>query len=157
MQKKFLLILLGICMLALGACAKPALETTTQDAGLLFTNAYTAMEPQLPEMMEIPEDMILDYYGIEPADYTASLVRISVDNMLADEIVLMEGVDDAAADRIEAMLNERLQAKADEAESYSPEQFAIIEKCAVVRDGQSVALLVSADHQSMADAFMARS
>ncbi len=157
MQKKMFFILLTACALCLSACAAPALETTTQDAGILFNNAYTAMEPKLPEMMEIPENMVLDYYGIEPADYTASLVRISVDNMLADEVVMMEGVDAAAADRIEGMLKERLQAKADEAENYSPEQFAIIGKCGVVRDNQSVALLVSADYDALVDAFMARS
>lgn len=157
MQKKSLSLLLTVCALCLCACAKPALETTTQDAGILFNNAYTAMEPNLPEMMEIPEDMILDYYGIEPADYTASLVRISVDNMLADEVVMMEASDEAAAERIEGLLKERLQAKAGEAENYSPEQFAIISKCGVVRDGQSVALLVSADYQVLVDAFAARS
>ena len=156
MQKKMICILMALGLLLLCGCSKPALSTSTEDAGLQFVNAYTKMEPKLPEMMEIPEDMILDYYGIEPADYTASLVRISVDNMLADEVVMMQGADAAAADRIEAMLKGRLQAKADEAESYSPEQYAIIEKCGVIRDGDAVALLVNADYSGLADAFKAR-
>lgn len=157
MRKKNFMLLLLACALCLCACAKPALETSTLDEGVRFANAYARMEPQLPEMMELPEDMLLDYYGIEPSDYLASLVRVSVDNMLADEVVMLHGADSAAADRIEDMLNARLQAKADEAQGYSPEQYAIIKKCAVTRDGDCVALLVSADHSSLLQAFMERS
>ena len=145
----FLCILLLSCLFY--GCSKAATSSATapEDMQSRFQSAYDQMQPQLPEMMEIPPEMVTDYYGIERDDYKAGIFMISLDNMLADEVVMLQAIDSAAADRIETMLNERLQAKADEAESYSPEQYAIITGCKVLRNGETLSLLVSADYSGM--------
>lgn len=99
----------------------------------------------MPELMAVPEDLILDFYGLAKEDYSDAVFYISVDNLRADEIVIVKAVDEGAAARVKTILENRLQSKKDQAEGYSPEQFAIIEKCGVRVDGLTVAMLVSPD------------
>ncbi len=153
MKKKISILLIALLSFSLAACSSAPANAPAADMGERFLSAYGKIEAQLPEMMEIPEDMISDYYGIDPEDYSASLFRISIDNMLADEVIMLQAKDEDAASRIEEMLNERLNAKAGEAESYSPEQYAVITACKVFRDGTTLAMIVSPEHSEMLSAF----
>jgi len=105
------------------------------------------------ELMEVPSDMLLDYYGIDTADVSEGIYYISLDNMLADEFVILVAANEDAADRLEEKLQARLERKLDEAEGYSPEQAAIIEKCSVLRDKNYVSLIVSPDFDAIAQAY----
>lgn len=136
--------------------AVPSESEEPSDQSVGFEALYQKMLDAeiLPEMMEFPESMVLDFYGIDPADYTEAVFYQSFDSMLADEVVLVNAVDDAAADRVEEMLNVRLEAKAEEAKGYSPEQFAIIEKCSVIRDGMNVIMIVSPKKDVLVEIFM---
>ena len=73
--------------------------------------------------------------------------------MLADEFVILVAANEDAADRLEEKLQARLERKLDEAEGYSPEQAAIIEKCSVLRDKNYVSLIVSPDFDAIAQAY----
>lgn len=181
MKKTILCLILALCFL-LSACASvpvtdepvaeqpsdAAVQTPAENApeqvpsepaatveAPVFKYLYDEMlaAEVLPEMMEFPESMVLDFYGIEEADYDQAIFYQSYDSMLADEVVLISAVDDAAASRVEEMLNARLEAKAEEAKGYSPEQFAIIEKCSVVREGEFVALIVSPEKDTLVEIF----
>lgn len=134
--------------------AEPSEPAATVEAPVLkFIYADMTNTSLLPEMMEFPESMVMDFYGIDAADYSDAIFYQSYDSMLADEVVLICAVDDAAAARVEEMLNARLDAKAEEAKGYSPEQFAIIEKCSVVRSGLNVALIVSPEKDTLVEIF----
>lgn len=135
---------------------EPSDTSEPSDQSVGFEALYQKMLDAeiLPEMMEFPESMVLDFYGIDPADYTEAVFYQSFDSMLADEVVLVNAMDDAAADRVEEMLNVRLEAKAEEAKGYSPEQFAIIEKCSVIRDGMNVIMIVSPKKDVLVEIFM---
>ena len=176
MKKMVLCLILALCFL-LSACASaPATEQPTEPAVETPAESEPAETPSepaatieapvfkyiydemlaanvLPEMMEFPESMVLDFYGIEEADYDQAIFYQSYDSMLADEVVLISAVDDTAASHVEEMLNARLEAKAEEAKGYSPEQFAIIEKCSVVREGEFIALIVSPEKDTLIEIF----
>ncbi len=121
-----------------------------------FAPLYQQMQDLgvLPEMLPLPDTMVTDFYGIDHADYTDGLYYLSYDSLLADEVVLVEATDDAAAKRIEQALENRLSVKAYEAESYAPEQHAVIQRCAVRRNGLSVALIVSPSFEALTELFM---
>lgn len=155
MNKKYVLSVYVIIILSLflSACGATPASSVSVDRGAQFVQAYEQMEGKLPEMMEMPEDTVLDFYGIDPAEYSAALFRLSVDNMLADEVILIQAKDEPSATHIEEMLNGRLQAKAEEAESYSPDQYAIISKCSVYRDGLTLAMIVNANAEEMLTVF----
>jgi len=107
--------------------------------------AYEAVmgAAEKPDLFAAPEDVIGDYYGISASDYAEAVFMLSVDSLLADEVVIVLAAGEGEAEKVAARLEKRLKNKAEEARSYSPEQFAIIEKCTVTRDGLWVAMLVS--------------
>ena len=135
---------------------------TINEAGGPSTPAFIAIaldavlaSAKTPEMFDAPDSIVLDYYGISATDFDDAVFMMSVDSLLADEIVIVCGVDSEAAEKIEQRLQNRLKTKADEARSYSPEQYAIIDKCEVTREGRWVAMLVSPEADKMREAFLA--
>ena len=123
-------------------------QTAAPDAGTAAESplkaVYRDMDASglMPEMMELPETMALDLFGFDSSYYSDAVFYLSYDSMLADEVVLVAANDEAAADFVEEMLFARLEAKAEEAQGYSPEQYAIITACSVYRNGNIVALIV---------------
>ena len=57
--------------------------------------------------------------------------------------MLIRARDEAAAQRILPLLEGRMQAKAEEAENYSPQQYAIIKEGQILSQGRDLALIVS--------------
>lgn len=127
-------------LLLLAGCAAPAQPRDLQ-------MVYTAMEKAavLPAMVVVPEGLVPDFYGIEPGWYEQALFMVSADSLLADEVVLIRARDQAAAKDILGMLEARMQAKAEEAQTYSPKQYAIIKQGQLLSSGLELALIVSPD------------
>ncbi len=134
-------LLLLAAALTLAGCGQKALK----EGSLAEIYADMRKENVLPPMIVVDADTAYDFYGIAPADYTESVMYIAEDSMRADEVLLFRAKDDEAAARIKAMLGERLTAKGNEAKSYSPEQYAIIQRGKLIVNGRSLALIVSPD------------
>jgi len=147
MKKILSLGLMLIMALSLAACSATAKPTATA-APVVLSDIYTEMtqKAKLPAMQAVTGSMILDYYGIAAADIKQSTVYISQSSILADEIAMFEAVDSDAAARIKQKLDARHDSKAEEANNYSPEQYAVIMKCPVVQNGNFVSLLVASDN-----------
>ena len=135
------LLAMALALLLLSGCAAPKKKTETID----LKTVYQAMEKTgaLPDMTAVPENMLLDFYGIDPAWCAEALFMVSADSLLADEVVLIRAKDEAAAKRILPFLESRMQAKAEEAQNYSPEQYAIIKQGRILSQGVEMALIVS--------------
>ena len=155
-MKKSLFILVLVLMLALAGCSEAAApKESTAAAGpvvLRMQELYESMTAlnNMPEMLLLDPDMQLNFCGIDAADCLQSVVAICADSLRADEIWLIEAADDAALEKIQNLAQVRLTAKAEEAEGYSPEQYAVIQKAQQMTDGNYFILLVSPD----ADALM---
>lgn len=108
----------------------------------------------LPDMTPVQKDIVLDSYGFDSEDYTEAVFYQSSDNSLPDEVVLVTANDEEKAEEIEEMLYTRLNTKAEEAQSHSPEHYIIITSCVVERNGSQVALIVSADSEKLTDIYL---
>ncbi|MBQ8135803.1 MAG: DUF4358 domain-containing protein, partial [Clostridia bacterium] len=106
---------------------------------------YSAMENTgvLPSMIPMTADELYDLTGIAPEDYADASCHEAADGLIADEVLLFTAADSEAAKRIEDALRARLDSKAAEAEGYSPEQYAVIKKGLVLRNGLELCLIVS--------------
>ncbi len=125
-----------ICLAACGETAPAA-----PDMGGLFRQ-MTALEG-MPEMLEVPPEKAVNFYGIAPEDCVQELTAVCRDSLRADELWLIEAVDEAAAERIAALAQARLEQKGSELESYSPEQYAVVQSAELIRSGNCVVLIVS--------------
>ena len=153
-MKKILLGILSVCLLlSLAACGGEAKEAKTMDLEKTYEKLTQAAE--LPAMLELPEDLILDLCGIKSENVNQCKVLICEDSLRTDEIWLIEAKDEAGAQSIEELAQKRLKAKGEESITYSPEQYAVVEKAQLIRTGRFVALLVSPDVAALAQAFRA--
>ena len=105
-------------------------------------NAISAAE-DFPEMISVPENRLGYMFGIEQKDYTQAMIAVSADSLRADEIWLIEAVDEAAARRMEEFAKIRLAQKEEETRSYAPEQYRIVQEAKLELNGLRLIMIVS--------------
>ncbi len=94
-------------------------------------------------------DDLNTYYNIDTADVKQFAAEMDSTNDAPQEIVLVEAVDSAAADRIEQSLTTRYNSIYQTYSSYSPEQLDMVKGCKVTKDGNFVSLIVANDAEGM--------
>ena len=149
-----LLICLGM-LLTLAACAGGGKTEAPQEIDLEKIWAKISDKIQIPPMLDLPEDLMLDLCGIRADNITSAKVLICEDSLRTDEVWLIEAKDEASAKDIEKLAQNRLKAKGEESITYSPEQYAVVEKAELVVTGKYVVLFVSPDSGEMAEMFRA--
>lgn len=159
-MKKLLCALLAcLMMLSLAACGtnptdKPSDPTDPGHsfADMTVAEIYTAITDgvSMPEMLLLDHDMMLDLVGVNTANCTQAAVYICGDGLRTDEIWLLKAADEAALAGLKSLVEARLDAKAAESETYSPEQYAIVQKAQVITHGLYLALIVSPDVAALA-------
>ena len=150
MKKLISLFLLLSLLLTMAACGKKE-ETKNLDLKAL----YDGYSQYLPEMFYPDEATLLNFLGIRTEDCSAYQVAVCAEGMRADEIWLIEAKDEAALERLQKLAQTRIQAKLDETQSYVPDQYAIVEKAALLTNGRYLALLISPEVDTLKASFEA--
>ena len=109
--------------------------------------------PDMPAMIELPEDKALDFLGLDYSKCVQALAAICAVNIQADEIWLVEAKDGSTAAEIEELARSRVEQRMEEFKGYSPEQYKVLEGAAILREGNYVVLLVSQDTEALKAAF----
>ena len=148
-----LALLMAFSLMACGDKTEDTTPTIKQD--LKMTDVYDKMSAtvELPEMLQLQESMMLDYCGVDAAKTKQAVVQICADSLRTDEIWLLEAVDEAAAKDLVDAANERLRKKGEESITYSPEQYAVVQKAQLIQAGNYVVLIVSPDADTLAATF----
>lgn len=159
MKKMICTLLACLLTLNLAACIS-APDTTTGDSGLEtldMAKVYTDITKgvDMPEMILLDADTTLDLTGVQAENCKQCVVYICADGLRTDEIWLIEAADDAAMAGLRSLVDARLEAKAAESKTYSPEQYAIVQAAQTFYYGQYLALLVSPEVETLADNFSA--
>ena len=152
MKKAFALIMTLALLLSLAACgseAAPAAEPIDLNA------VYESMQETLPDMFVIDETTMLNFLGIQADDCLQVIAAVSNDGLRADEVWLIEAADEAALERLQKLAETRLTAKEDETITYSPDQYAIVEKAVLMTEGNYLVFLVSPDVDTLKATFEA--
>lgn len=164
MKKICLFLLIAALLLSVTACgdtATEATETTAQSADSAAVPAasvdmqtlYDTMVSQMPEMILLNEAMMLNFCGIAAEDCTQAVVATCADGLRTDELWLIEAADEAALENLKALAETRLKQKGEESISYSPEQYAVVEKAQVITSGLYLAVIVSPDVDALAETY----
>lgn len=152
MLKKLSVILCAAALsVSLVACGGEA----SQNADLNAVMSQITEQVTLDGMMDYTVDDLKAAFGIDAADVKQCVAKVASDGLTADEIIMIEATDSSSAERIKDKLQSHYQAKANENISYNPEQYAMISKCSVERNGNFVTLFLSPDAEKMTAAFEA--
>lgn len=153
MKRLYAVIALILCALLISACGGGAAEQKTVELAPLYDSMTAGAD--IPEMVLVPENRIERAFGISGEDCSQLVVAVCADGVRADEIWLVEAVDEAAADRIEQLAADRVEQRKEEMENYLPDQYALLCEAQLIREGRYVALIVSPDAKGMAETFRA--
>lgn len=153
-MKRFLLIFLTAAMLlSLAACGGENKSKAPEEMDMEKVYTTLSSSVQLPEMLELDAGLMLDYCGIRAEDVLQAKVLICADSLRTDEIWLIEAKDETAAKTIMDLAKNRLEKKGEESITYSPQQYAVVEKAELLQQGRFIALLVSPDSAQLAKLF----
>ena len=146
-MKKCIAGLLALVLL-LSGCG--AAEEKKENAPLDVAALYTQLEAVgVPQMLALDANMQLDLYGIRAEDVKQAKVAVASDGLLADEIWLLEAIDEETAQSIKELAEGRIRQKDRESVTYSPEQNAIVKKAVVAAEGCFVYLICSPNVDQM--------
>ncbi len=151
-----LALLMAFSLLACGGNSENGGETTPPTVKELeMDSVYSKMADavQMPEMLQLEAGMMLDYCGIDSAKTKQAVVQICADSLRTDEIWLLEAVDETAAKELMDAANNRLKKKGEESVTYSPEQYAVVQKAQLLQAGNYVVLIVSPDVDALTATF----
>ena len=153
MKRTKYVLILSLCLLLTACGPKPA-ETAALDldyiADTLFVSGYfplplEAQDPELvPGLLNLYEDRIeANPEDIAQARYTMSL------GMVADQFLLLEGTDEAAAGRLEQALTTYAEDQKSAYEFYAPDQAARMDDPVVERQGNYLLFAVGSDRDEL--------
>lgn len=153
-MKKAIALLLMITLMMLSACDAGTPAASQEDVTADTVDLSAVMQDirsktELPEMMDLTDDNLLDYFGIDPqwvSDYAAC---INANGYEKDEIILLRAADEEALSRLQDALMESLNNAAAEMENYLPDQYALIQSSQVRHSGLYVWLFISNQSDKM--------
>lgn len=161
-MKKLLVIFLTLITVAsLAACGdNSGSDANSDESGVtLTTSEFISVQPVMDKIKAenlLPEDYItlttddlIDYYGIE-SDWVVESSVIQNSSGYQDEIIIIHASNPSA---VKSALEEHLEYQKNEMRDYSPEQFAILEKCKVEAKGNYIALFISENAARMSEIF----
>ena len=151
MKRTIALICAVLMIVALCGCSK---NDTASAKPLSEVYDEIKASVTLPDVVELSDVSKLDrYYGIaadEVADFAGC---ISSSGTEQTEITLIKAADQAAAEKIKGILDNKYESKLNENRDYNPEQAAMIEKCKVELNGLYVTMIVSPDAEQITGIF----
>lgn len=159
MKKLLVLCMAAVMAFSLFGCGeKPDNSKSDETEGSTAELAELNMEQvyeklAIQGMIKLEEGMILNLCGVAAEDVNQAVVAICEDSLKTDEIWLMEAKDANAAKKIVEAANNRLETKGAESVTYSPEQYAVVQKAKLLQKGNYIALIVSPDVDALAEAF----
>lgn len=111
--------------------------------------AEIAQKVELVSPVEMDDEFISNYYGIEPDTLEEYVFSMSEEATSAETVVIMKVKDDAAVSDLETALNTVIDEKRAEMENYLPEQFEIVDKSSVSSKGNYVWLVISQNQDAI--------
>lgn len=150
MKKLTCMLLAAVLLLTLTACGGAAPAQTTEAAPVDLQELFNSMADKLPGMVAMDDAMMMNFCGIDPEKCTQAVTAIAGAGMLTDEIWLIEAVDESAVDEIEELASTRLRMKAEETESYAPDQYEVVKEAKTIRSGKFFALIVTPEVEAVA-------
>lgn len=146
-MKRTWIWLLSLCLLfSLTGCQKQA-ETPDVDLTAVREAMLEAQNTDDPYLLET--DALLNLYGISSEDVAQSASFVTMSGTFPDEIILVQAVDDKAAERVTASLEARLNEVKIQSQTYDPDNYKAAQACKVETNGLYVSLILSPDQEAL--------
>ncbi|MBQ7541609.1 MAG: DUF4358 domain-containing protein [Clostridia bacterium] len=159
MKKTIALILFAVLLLSAAGCGNastaPAESTSAAvveegepiPLDTVLTEILDTVE--LPDMMKLTIDDLMDFFGLESAWYKDAAACVNANGYEKEEVILVHAASAQDVQSITECLQTSLKNAATEMQNYLPEQYAMIQKCSVQSKGLYVWLFISDANDQM--------
>lgn len=144
MKKTVAILLAIVCLAALLTGCGGSKKTMEPRA---FVDDVLANANFADSLNQLSDDVVAQYYGVDSADYT-SAIAYGGTAATAEQIVVFEAKDSAAAERILSALQTFVAEKVEAYKSYGPAAAMSLENAPVKIIGNCVVAVVCADSDS---------
>ncbi len=144
MKKTVAILLAIVCLAALLTGCGGSKKTMEPRA---FVDDVLANANFADSLNQLSDDVVAQYYGVDSADYT-SAIAYGGTAATAEQIVVFEAKDSAAAERILSALQTFVAEKIEAYKSYGPAAAMSLENAPVKIIGNCVVAVVCADSDS---------
>ena len=128
-------------------------QQKTADLDVKAVMADMLEQYPIQDGMELSESDLLNFYGIQAEQVDDFAASLAADGITANEIVLVKAKDEDSAAEVETKLQNRLDARRNELNGYLPDQYEIVEKSEVKRDGVYVRLIISPQQDALVELY----
>lgn len=130
-------------------------DMTSGVEGVDLSQVRTAIieELAIEEPFMLETDSLLDLYGIGAESVKQSASFVTMSGTFPDEVILIEAVDEGAADTIEGCLQTRLDEVMIQSQTYDAENYALAQECEITRTGLFVTLILSPYHEEITEIY----
>ena len=153
MKRISLFLLALILVVIVSACAPKAPE-----ADVNFNAVISEIERSVgfvDHMVDMTASDIQLLYGIQGSEILQYAGKYNDSGVLADEVILLEAVDEATAADVRDRVQLRYDSKAAEMKDYLPQEYSKLTACEVVQTGRFVSMFIASDAQAMRDIYNA--
>lgn len=155
MKKLIALFLSMLLVLSFSGCGSSSSVETEPAEPVNLAELYEGFSATLPSMFLADADTMMNFMGICTEDCTQAVVALCADGLRTDEVWLLEAKSEDALTKLKQLAENRIQAKADETVSYSPDQYKVVEKAELLVHDLYLALLISPDVDALKAEFEA--
>ena len=153
MKRLWMIVSVMLLAVLLFGCGQAASDAASSAEPVDLSALRESIEAVYPKMMEAEGDIRLNFLGIRDEDCAQCITLLCDDGMRTDELWLIEAADDEAMERLTALAQQRMEAKAQETESYAPDQYEIVKQGKVLSSGRYLALIVTPEAEAAAEIF----
>ena len=99
--------------------------------------------------MDLDADAISSLYGIETSDMVQAVGFVVMEGTFPHEAVMVEAKNADAAVRVETLLKAKHTSFVEQSRGYDAENYALAQKCKVVRNGNYISMFLTPDYEDM--------
>ena len=153
MKKIVCLLLSMVMLLSLAACGGKDSDNSPKELNLAETYTTITQNVQMPGMMQLDSELMLDMFGIRSEHCKQAVVYLCENSLQADEIWMIEAKDAAALETLKGLAQSRIDQKDAESITYSPAQNEVVKKAQIIVTGNYLVMICSPDVETIAAAF----
>ena len=99
--------------------------------------------------MDLDAGAISSLYGIESGDMAQATGFVVMEGTFPHEAVMVEAKNADAAQRVENLLKVKHTSFVEQSKGYDAENYALAQKCKVVRNGNYISMFLTPDYEAM--------
>lgn len=128
---------------------EPAVETKT----LAQIQAEIKTAVSASGAMDLDAGAISSLYGIESGDMVQAVGFVVMEGTFPHEAIMVEAKNAEAAARVENLLKVKHTSFVEQSKGYDAENYALAQKCKVVRNGNYISMFLTPDYETMQAVF----